>query len=40
MYPRICRINSYSYLFGLEIISLYVDKWILEFLEIIPIVIY
>ena len=40
MYPRILRINSYSYLFGLEIIFLYVDKCILEFLEIIPIVIY
>ena len=37
MYPRIPRNNSYSYLLVLEIISIYVDKCILEFLEIIPI---
>ena len=40
MYPRIPRNNSYSYLLVLEIISIYVDKYILEFLEIIPRVIY
>ena len=40
MYPRIPRNNFYNYLLVLEIISVYVDKYILEFLEIIPIVIY
>ena len=32
MCPNIPRNNSYSYLLVLEIISVYVDKFILEFL--------